>query len=124
MSTTCAKCGAGAEQDGKPCPACGDTRRIISVGMVESSTVTDSIGFKHRTPGMKKPLGEGFEGHAISRDGSGRRVKKSWYIDRNRAPPWYHERVEDAETGEILRECDEPLADHQCRGSAKAKKSD
>ncbi|ACL64448.1 conserved hypothetical protein [Anaeromyxobacter dehalogenans 2CP-1] len=71
---------------------------------------------------MKEPVAEEKVGREQSRDGSGRVVHKTWYIDCNRDPPWYYEKVVGTATGEVLRECSEPLADHRDRGSAKFNK--
>jgi hypothetical protein len=35
---------------------------------------------------------------------------------------WYSKKVVDEETGEVLRQCDEPLSEHQGRGSARRMK--
>ena len=48
---------------------------------------------------------------------TGRLSKIERVIDRENGK--YHELITDAETGDILRECDEPLTQHVRRGSAK-----
>jgi hypothetical protein len=42
-------------------------------------------------------------------------------IDRSfdRIRDWYHERIADAETGDVVHECDEPLSEHRGHGSAR-----
>jgi hypothetical protein len=65
-----------------------------------------------------KPLSEGQAGEIRDRDG--RLVRKTRLIDRERDV--YYEHVEDAETGEVLRDCREPLSQHVGRGSARNKR--
>jgi hypothetical protein len=45
----------------------------------------------------------------------------AWYKDRHwyKKSDWYFERIIDAETGEVIHECEEPLSDHCEQGSAK-----
>jgi len=117
---TCGRCHAdlrGLPND-QPCPNCGETSaRIIGPRMVETMTTMDSLAFKHKVPGERKPVAEGFNGWEDSRDGSGRVVRKVRLIDRQR--DWYEEVVVDARTGELLRECRERLGEHFERGSAR-----
>jgi hypothetical protein len=50
-------------------------------------------------------------------DGSGRLVHFLQTFDRN--ADRYHEHVEDAATGEVIRHVEEPLSQHHGHGSAK-----
>lgn len=122
----CGRCKAdlAAVPAEEPCPHCGNAvgARIIGVSYVEKLVLRDYAGFKHRRPGRKRLAAEGYTREEESRDGSGRRVKITRWIDRDRDPPWYFEKVEDMATGEVLRECSEPLADHVGRGDARKDK--
>jgi hypothetical protein len=50
---------------------------------------------------------------------SGRWMKLYRLFDRVKR--WYHERVTDPETGEVVHECSEPLTNHRGHGSDKTK---
>lgn len=60
------------------------------------------------------------EGRFARADGTGN-VDVVQIIDRTLTPPRYRKLVRDADTGEVLRDVDEPLADHQGRGSARGR---
>ena len=46
------------------------------------------------------------------------------YVEQtiDRIKNWYHKKVVEKASGKVLREVDEPLSDHQNRGSAKPQK--
>ena len=101
------------------CPACGATARRIAVEIEETIHFSDSLRVKGSEPkpsGGKREFLDAFEGTEHSR-ALGRVVKKSRLVDRraNR----YMERVVDPQSGDVLRDVDEPLTDHRGRGSAK-----
>jgi hypothetical protein len=50
--------------------------------------------------------------------GSGTWSKLYRSIDRRRKPPWYSEHIV-SESGDVVRFVEEPLAEHQDRGSAR-----
>ncbi len=51
-----------------------------------------------------------------------RRGERWHQVDRtiDYANNWYDETITDEATGEVVRECHEPLSDHRGRGSAKS----
>lgn len=103
-------------------PSDGSGGRKISVEVTDTVGISEKIEAKGK-PGRKKP---------------GKRKRSSYYeykeyLELNRATGRmskvqrginrdtneYHEIITDAETGELIRECKQPLTDHQDRGSAK-----
>jgi hypothetical protein len=120
------KCGNGHElpdgfdpTDGRrrPCPKCATTTRLHAITLQTTVHSRASLGFKHRRPGVKRAITEGVVGK-LSYSHKTRR----WHvIDRliDRGGDRYREQVVDAETGELIHKCDEPLSDHQGRGSAR-----
>ncbi|HYL12145.1 MAG TPA: hypothetical protein VEV41_03870 [Terriglobales bacterium] len=83
--------------------------RVIEVSVSSRLEFHDSLGFKHKRVGQKKPLAEGVSGDAFFHMES-KWVKKERFIDRegNR----YREQVTDPTTGEVIHHCDEPLSQH------------
>lgn len=115
----CRGCSSSVDDDGpvrRPCPKCGS----LSRSFVEHAEVTirarTSLSWKHGRAGRKKPLAEGISGAGRS-TATGRWVEKSRLIDRGNS--WYQEIIVDEGTGEVVRDCREPLSDHQGQGSAK-----
>jgi hypothetical protein len=100
-----------------PCPHCDSTVRAYE----DAGTLTVRIRVwgreKHIRPGHKKPIGEGVSGMPDLHRKTGRLSLVDRSIDRLR--DWYHERIVDAETGEVIREVDEPLSEHRGRGDAR-----
>jgi len=66
-------------------------------------------------PGQVKPFREMVVGDELHRD-SGERRRVERIIDHEN--DWYSERITD-EAGRVVRQVEEPLSDHQERGSAK-----
>ncbi len=102
------------------CPNCGATSRIYDAELSESVVVHEKWKFRNKRPGVKKAVWEVTIGDDLHRD------TQKWnhlemHIDRENNA--YFKKVVDPETGEVLRYCEEPLSDHQDRGSAKHKKS-
>src|ERR1700687_3447087 len=100
-----------------PCTACGSVLRMIEVSANDTLEVHESLAFKQKGIGHKKPTVEGVGGDEFFRKEQ-KWVSKVRLIDReaNR----YQEKVTDPATGRIIRECDEPLDQHIGHGSAKA----
>lgn len=69
---------------------------------------------KHKRPGNKRPLYESIAGDDLYRE-TGQWNKLTREIDREKDR--YRETIVNAETGEIIRQCDEPLNEHIGRGS-------
>jgi hypothetical protein len=81
----------------------------------------DGLIFKQTRPGSDVKdsiIAEGKSVYAPSR--LTRLVKVERSIDR--LEDRYSERVTDVDTGEVIRQCDEPLSAHQGHGSAKKSK--
>lgn len=76
-----------------------------------------SLGVKARAGGKGKPFQEEKIGDDYWRKGS-RWMSLRRLIDRRRNR--YVERIADPETGEVVRDVDEPLSEHRGRGSAKS----
>ena len=128
VEITCKGCGhkfdekmENAEQ--APCPHCPSTARNVSVAITEevAFTVYDSMRAKNRRKDLpskdklRTDIIAGFELHRKT----GKWYKKDRVIDRDN--DYYLERIVDPETGEVIRECEEKLSEHQGRGSAKPK---
>lgn len=118
----CAECRAGLDEPPfglsyPPCPRCGS--RAVVMNIVDEVRVQDRLkatAKDDRQRSGKKVRWEVIQGAEQSRD-SGRWVEKSRLIDRDANR--YSERITDLETGEVLRDCQEPLSQHQGHGSAK-----
>ena len=124
-SAICSACGttfaeSEATEDGTRCmcPSCGSTGRVVSAHAEDTIPFSDKVALKHKRPGYKKPILESVSGMDLHRN-TGRMSNLTRVIDRlnNR----YTETITDPETGEVLREVDEPLTGHTGRGSAKGR---
>jgi hypothetical protein len=103
-----------------PCPKCGATARTIEASIHESVRLYDGLGYQIKDPkrkGKSKIKSEGFTKYAKSQKAS--LVKHSRNIDRENN--LYSESVVNAETGEVIHSCEEPLKKHTGHGSAKKK---
>jgi hypothetical protein len=99
-----------------PCPVCASLTRDISVFAEDHAEVHERLSLKARNAGVGAPFLEVISGEELTVS-TGRWAHKERVIDR--AGRRYRERVVDQQTGEVLRDVDEPLADHRDRGSAK-----
>ena len=124
-SIECAKCGAGlGERENVPvenrtkCPHCGDTARVFKVMLTSTVKITSSLRGKARDAAGGKPFPEFKSEDSFSRK-LGIWAKRYMRIDRRNNR--YFEEVINPESGDIIHFCDEPLSDHQGRGSAKKK---
>ena len=132
--STCVQCGhaIGTEElrtsESAACPNCGGKTFTMQfhtrVQFREHGAVT--IKQRNRDKGGDPSLGYGEPereqviGPEIS--ASGRMVNKERHWDKK--SDWYFERVTDAETGEVIHECEEPLSQHRAHGSAKKTNED
>jgi hypothetical protein len=119
----CAKCKTVLEDDPdraspKPCHVCGHTERLYEKTMTGTVGTRSSIALKAKSPGERKPFMEQKSGDDLHRK-TGKWSKLTRVI--NRRGDRYVEKIVDEETGEVLREVDEPLSKHRDRGSAKPK---
>lgn len=101
-----------------PCPKCGSRRRVIEVYVTESLILREKWAMKQERPGRKKPISESVMGDDLHRQ-SGQWNKLERTIDRENDR--YTELITDPVTGNVIRSCDEPLSQHQGRGTAKRK---
>lgn len=83
-------------------------------------TLRERIGLKHKRPGHKKPIYESVSGDDLHR-ATGQWNHLTREIDRENDR--YKERIVDSQTGEIIRQVEEPLTKHVGRGYAKKKRN-
>lgn len=131
-SVTCRNCGKSLDEPTdldpahrQPCPKCASLSRKMSVGLPgEMPPPHSSLKGRGRhagATGKRKWSIETFTGadwsHSLQRF-----VRKVRILDRDNDR--YVEKVVDPETGEVLRDVEEPLSEHQGHGSAKFPKSE
>ena len=98
-----------------PCPQCGSTRRRFAVAMEDAAIeMRSSLRVRAKAGGKGKPFQEEKVGDDYWRKG-GRWMTFRRLIDRRRNR--YVERIEDPETGEVIKDVDEPLSEHRGHGS-------
>lgn len=130
-SVKCRNCGvrlpaewASEPAGANPCPECGSVAKHVDikiaerVGIIVRETVKGELR-NDSLPSNKKRRVKFQTGDEIRRDGKGW-VKKDQLLDRDR--DLYIEKVVDAESGEVLRDVEEPLSEHRNRGSARIPK--
>lgn len=127
-SVTCTDCGVSLTQDPSdfdrhPCPSCGSSMRTISLSLVDTvqSVIVEELKgvVKDTTRSGKKKVRYSFvSGHDWSYKLS-RYVLKERIIDKDNNR--YMEKVVDPVTGDVLRNAEEPLKQHQGHGTAKFK---
>jgi gluconate kinase len=122
-SSRCGVCGNAAldESDGQrvPCPTCGSLKRAYRLSLSDSVDIHESLKGKVVDPkktGKKKVRAEFVSGDDLHRK-TGQWNKLERDIDRE--SDRYREKIVDSETGQIIRSVDEPLSQHQGRGSAR-----
>jgi predicted RNA-binding Zn-ribbon protein involved in translation (DUF1610 family) len=125
----CASCGhvledqdADAAEIRHPCPQCGSTARQIDVRISDEISGSDPVnargGRQRNEPGgRKRPYVEAVFGKRELTFSTGR-VSTRTKVE-NRRDDLYSEVVADAETGEIIHECREPLSQHRGHGDAR-----
>ena len=123
----CGSCGEPIDEsadvpieDRVPCPQCGSTTRKFSEHLKVKAKAQVGLKFKHKRPGSKKPITEGFTGRDL-RKSVGDFVDKEQRFDRGKDRRYREKIVTDS--GEVIRDVDEPLSEHRNRGSAKFKKT-
>jgi hypothetical protein len=108
-------------QDHEKCSPRGANPAGIEESPSDTLEMHDSVCFKLKGTGRKKPIAEGRSGQEFFRNGQ-RWVNKERLIDRGANPKWYREMITDSVTGEVIHTCDEPLDQHVGHGSAKTKR--
>ena len=107
------------EDQRQPCPVCGSVKRYSDESVTSELTPGAIVHTKGYAGGMSRKKGLLFE----SKDGDsysvslGRFVKVNQLVDHKEDR--YKKKVVDPVTSKVLRDVDEPLTDHQERGSAK-----
>lgn len=125
-STTCGSCRSPIDESldtpeaRHACLACGSIARVFAVSIDEAITLRTGLGFKHKRPGRKKPIAEGFTRPEATRS-TGVAVERKMSIDRENDR--YSETVTEYETGAVIQHCDEKLSEHTGHGSAKRPKA-
>jgi hypothetical protein len=97
------------------CPGCGSLTRHYSISVSDTAVIRESVKYKAKHQGDKKPFQEGVAGvsHFKATD--------EWHdVQRtiDRTNNWYDEVVR-GPNGEVIREVHEPLTEHVGRGAAK-----
>jgi len=103
----------------RPCPRCGSLRQVSEESLVSSFAAGAQMRTKGYAGGLSKTKGLLFEstvGDSLSVS-LGRFVKIVQHVDHETKR--YIKKVVDPVTGDVLRDVDEPLSEHQGRGSAK-----
>jgi hypothetical protein len=98
------------------CPSCGSTVRAFSIEISSTLEVHGQRRLKGRRASGGAPFIEQKVGSDLHRK-TGIWMKLERVIDR--AHDWYRERIMSPKTGEVIRECEEPLSQHQGHGTAK-----
>jgi hypothetical protein len=120
----CGECGRPLDEDRNepdrpPCPDCGSTRRAYGCDGETQAGFKERLGVKVKDPvltGRAKYRSEQISGDELNHS-TGKWVKKIRVIDRQNDK--YLEWVTDAQTGEALHRCEQPLSEHYGHGSAK-----
>ena len=99
----------------KRCPKCGSIAKTITVQFEDRIEFHDQLAMKSKRDGekphLKAKVGDNYD-HS-----RGKYVHIEQTVDRDNNR--YRKLVKDKETGEIIRDVDEPLSDHKGYGSAK-----
>jgi hypothetical protein len=121
VAIQCKECGAHLDEDPgatpkSPCPHCGSTSRHMSMTMGATVEMRSSMDAKMRREGSKR-----FAAHHRSGASFFRKLGRWHILTRviDREQDRYYEKVVDEETGEVLREVDERLSDHQGHGDGR-----
>lgn len=123
----CGACGKSSRLDiaqmNRPnCPKCGSTEKATIEGdnfndsFLIEETAVKGVAKDPTLTGKKKRLVEFKSERSLTRD-TGRMSKRQVLVDR--VNDNYEEHVVDAETGELVYKCKEPLSKHRGHGDAK-----
>jgi len=120
----CRHCGAELPPNHTgPCPHCGKTGKDYRAPVTAGVNIVARVSSKarHKGRGFKKFAKEILQGWFSSISPA---LKKGVYKERiiDKEKDEYHEVVENAETGEIIREVHEPLTQHKSLAKKPAKK--
>ena len=120
----CKSCGAilyeakGAKRS--PCPACGETVRIVEGKCLDTVVCYDHMRMKGKHGGKGEPFFDSQVGASFFY-----KTQKWYHLERiiEKDNDLYVEIITDPKTKEIIRKIEEPLSEHQGHGSAKYKKT-
>jgi Zn finger protein HypA/HybF involved in hydrogenase expression len=122
----CKDCGAQLDESAiktsderRPCPGCGSLARHVSMAFGGKVTVGAQLALKAKNGATGKWFLKQKQGDSFSTE-RGRFMRLLQVVDRRNN--CYRKLVTDPETGEVLRDVDEPLSDHQGYGDAKPKR--
>ena len=101
-----------------PCPHCGAISMQIIDDINDEFRIRERIVIKVRKNGEKEVITRITQGDDLYRD-TGKWNHLERVIDREN--DYYSEKITDPLTGEIIKECNEPLSEHKGHGSAKHK---
>ena len=96
----------------------GLAERHFALTLEGKVSVHSSLGLKHKGAGRGKPFKELKQGDSYSTS-RGRWMSLLQIVDRRNNR--YRKLVTDPETGDVLRDVDEPLSEHVGRGDARRK---
>lgn len=110
--------GAALEQRA-PCPNCGSTARAVGVFLSDTIEMRSSLSIKAKAGGKGKPFMTQKIGSSLFH-----RTGRWHFIEQlvDRRNNRYKKKIVDEETGEVLRDDDGLLTDHQGFGSAKERR--
>lgn len=106
------------------CPECNSNKLNIVIDIKETVHIYDILKGKKKDPNFNSKRNPRFEiitGSEKCHD-KNKMVQKLRVIDKTVIPYKYKEQLIDIETGEIIKDVEEPLVQHPGHGSAKFKK--
>jgi hypothetical protein len=122
-SVVCGSCGATLEESSDtpaesrtPCTSCSSTARRFHKTLENTIAPHSKLAFKAKRGGKGRPFLWGVVGDDLHRKtGQWNRLERVFDRIYNR----YHELITDPRTGEVLKQCDEPLSQHTGHGDDK-----
>ena len=103
----------------RPCPSCGSLRQVSEESLTSGFVAGAAMHTKGYSGGLSRSKGLLFE--SVNGDSWSVSLRRFVKIDQlvDHVTKRYIKKVVDPVTGAVLREVDEPLPEHQNRGSAK-----
>jgi hypothetical protein len=100
------------------CPKCGSNAKTIKIDICDPLDLHDDIHGKVKKEGQKKPSVEFKKGNEFYKENGEWRDRYRSFDHENDD---YEETIIDKKTGKVIKQCKEPLSQHQGHGSAKKK---
>jgi hypothetical protein len=95
-----------------PCPYCGKIGKDCKVTTTTTLVISSNLRARKKRKGVGRFTKEILQGRFLSGDPKLKKgVDKVRIVDREKKE--YHEVIENAETGEVIREVHEPLSQHK-----------